>query len=113
MAKLVESDLVDVFEALGDVASRPCTRDQLWSWDGNWYTPVGTRAADKPHMVALEEHSHVLVVLIRMAPFGSYTSDRGCWTCYGAWTSAIASFPHVSSHRATASVSGLQQGSGN
>ena len=29
MTKLVESDLVDVFEALGDVASRPCTHDQL------------------------------------------------------------------------------------
>ena len=74
MTKLVESDLVDFFEALGDVASRPCTRDQLWSWDGNWYTPAGTRAAERPHMVALDEHSHVLVVLIRMAPFGSITS---------------------------------------
>ena len=75
MAKLVESDLVDVFEALGDVASRPCTR-QLWSWDGNWYTPAGTRAAERPHMVALDEHSQVLLVLIRMAPFGFYTSAQ-------------------------------------
>ena len=75
MTKLVESDLVDVFEALGDVASRPCTC-RLWSWDGNWYPPAGTRAAERPHMVALDEHSHVLVVLIRMAPFGSYTSAQ-------------------------------------
>ena len=34
MAKLVDSDIVEAFEALGDIASRHATR-RLWSWDGN------------------------------------------------------------------------------